>query len=441
MVPRLRHFCVLLFTSLPLVAAAASGAEPVMFRRDAAHRANYEVAPIRHAPRVKWKTALAGEVYSSPVAVDGVAYVGGAHNRFYAIDLATGKIRWQAETLGAASSSPAVADGVVYFGDASGRFHALDARTGAERWVHTVIGEHVYGACGLGGAPRRKKYYEDNFDVFLSSPVIVGDTVYYASGNGAIFALDRASGTPRWSCVTDDSIHCAPAVADGRLYVGGWDTYFYCLDAQTGALVWKFQTGDDPENHNQVGILSAPVVADGTVYFGCRDAHLYALDAATGALRWKHEHHGSWVIASPVIVGDLVCYTTSDSRQFLALDRHTGEIRHELPTRSWSFSSAVAAGDVVYFGTYAGDLNAFDTATGRLLWTWQTDAAKRDRFHLLDAQGACNPGPTIFANYDPENLVAVLEKLHSLGGILGTPFPCGDCLLVPTVDGFLYALE
>jgi hypothetical protein len=51
------------------------------------------------------------------------------------------------------------------------------------------------------------------------------------------------------------------------------------------AITWKFQTGDDPQAHNHVGIQGSPVVADNTVYFGCRDSFVYALDAASGALK------------------------------------------------------------------------------------------------------------------------------------------------------------
>lgn len=439
MILRCRHPMRLLGSVL--LVSAASAAEPVMYRGNAAHRANYEAAPIERPPRVKWKTALAGEVFSSPVVADGVAYVGSNHNRFYAIDVETGKIRWAMETLGAVNSSPAVADGVVYFGDFSGRFTALDAKTGTLKWVYRVHGERLFGAYGYSWAKRRKKYYADYCDVFLSSPTIVGDTVYYASGNGAVFALERGTGERKWNFATDDVIHTSPAVADGRLFVGGWDSYFYCLDAATGELLWKRKTGDDPEHHNAVGILSAPVVEGDTVYFGCRDAHLYALDVAKGTVRWKKQHGSSWVIASPVIVGDLICYQTSASLQFLALDKRTGETTYELRNRSWAFSSPVAAEHMVYFGTFAGDLNAFDTRTGKLRWVWQTDAARRNEHGFLDRFGAFDLNATAFAEWDPERMVEHLEKMYSVGGIVGTPLPHEDVILVPTTDGFLYALK
>ena len=51
------------------------------------------------------------------------------------------------------------------------------------------------------------------------------------------------------------------------------------VDAGTGALKWKFATGDDVE--------SSPAVSPdgGTVFVGSDDSNLYAVDASTGARR------------------------------------------------------------------------------------------------------------------------------------------------------------
>ena len=90
----------------------------------------------------------------------------------------------------------------------------------------------------------------------------------------------------KWTFRTGGAVISTPAVADGTLYIGSWDSYFYALDAASGRQRWRFKTGEDPNINNQVGIQSSAVVADGVVYFGCRDSHLYALDAASGAKRW-----------------------------------------------------------------------------------------------------------------------------------------------------------
>jgi eukaryotic-like serine/threonine-protein kinase len=89
--------------------------------------------------------------------------------------------------------------------------------------------------------------------------------------------LDAASGNLKWKFQTGDVVHASPAIADGTVFIGSWDSYFYALDAATRKEKWRFKTGEDPDIHNQVGIQSSAVVADEVVYFGCRDSNLYAL--------------------------------------------------------------------------------------------------------------------------------------------------------------------
>ena len=52
------------------------------------------------------------------------------------------------------------------------------------------------------------------------------------------------------------------------MFVGSWDNYLYALDAATGALRWRYQTG---------GVLLARGERDdATVFVGSYDKHLYA---------------------------------------------------------------------------------------------------------------------------------------------------------------------
>ena len=52
--------------------------------------------------------------------------------------------------------------------------------------------------------------------------------------------------------------------------MGSNDRYVYALDASTGNLVWRYETGDQVYS-------SSPEVADGVVYVGSNDAYVYAL--------------------------------------------------------------------------------------------------------------------------------------------------------------------
>ena len=163
-----------------------------------------------------------------------------------------------------------------------------------------------------------------------------------------------------------------------RCIFGSWDSWFYAVDAATGKEKWRFHGGEDALIHNQVGFQSSPAVVDGVVYTGCRDSNVYALDAATGQEKWRVNNQGSWVNSSPAVAGGKVYFGTSDSSLFHAVDAATGKPVFKQQLKAYVFSSPSVAGDVVYLGILNGTMEARDRDTGELLWTFQTEASKRE---------------------------------------------------------------
>ncbi len=116
-------------------------------------------------------------------------------------------------------------------------------------------------------------------------------------GGGSVRALDTRSGAERWTFFADGPVRFAPVAAGGKVYAGSDDGYLYCLDAQTGAVAWKFRGAPtDRPDRRQLGnghlvsfwpVRGGPVVVEGVVYFGAGiwptfGVFLHALDAKTG---------------------------------------------------------------------------------------------------------------------------------------------------------------
>jgi tetratricopeptide (TPR) repeat protein len=59
----------------------------------------------------------------------------------------------------------------------------------------------------------------------------------------------------------------SPTVADGKVYIGSIEGVIHCLDAETGEVLWTYQTGGE--------IRSAPAVVDGKVLISSTDGKLY----------------------------------------------------------------------------------------------------------------------------------------------------------------------
>ncbi len=340
----------LILTAVPTLVASAP---PAMFRGDAAHTGVYPGPGLRNL-KLEWRVCTGGKVRSTPVVADGVVLFGSGDGKLYALDAATGGIRWTASLGGPVTSSPAVSGDTVLVVADDGRLQALDLATGAAKWA-TAAGPRVPYVQNEGD-PR-------SWDFYASSPVVAGDMAVYGGRDGAVHAVDIASGSELWSFTTGGAVRATPAVAGGVVFAGGMDGILYALDAATGKERWRFDTSGNtyfPRGEVQ----SSPAIADGTVVFGARDGFLYALDAATGKERWRSDHQGSWVITSPAVTHGLVIAGSSDGEFVQAVELATGKERWRYDTHARVFSSPAVAGGLAYLGTWDGTLLGIDLRSG-----------------------------------------------------------------------------
>jgi outer membrane protein assembly factor BamB len=238
--------------------------------------------------KVQWKRKIGTLNASSPAYANG---------RLFAVNLEPqqalaiephkhgSKVLWRHPLPGRSESSPLVHGGKVIFGCESGDIFALDEKTGKTKWtVHT--GGPVKGALAF-----------DDGDVFADN---------YA---GEIYAIDAGNGDVKWTAHTQGGgflrgggVYSTPAVAWGRVYLGGLDGRVYSFVEKTGELAWSQSTGAE--------VYPSPAAAETphsppTVYLGSQDKHFYALDAKTGEIRWQHPV-GGVVLGSSSVVGETV---------------------------------------------------------------------------------------------------------------------------------------
>jgi len=116
--------------------------------------------------------------------------------------------------------------------------------------------------------------------------------------DGALLALDGATGEERWRFYTEGPIRVAPATDGERVFAGSEDGRLYALDL-SGRLLWTFRGG--PSTRRILGherLISAwpvsarPLAAGGRVYvvsgyWPIDGVFVHALDAATGKPAWS----------------------------------------------------------------------------------------------------------------------------------------------------------
>src|SRR5438270_13221448 len=122
----------------------------------------------------------------------------------------------------------------------------------------------------------------------LTSPAYANDAGMFR-GDAAHSGVYDAPGVPtftkvKWKFHTNSRVMSSPAVVGGTLFIGSNDHNLYAIDAESGTVQWKFKTGSR--------VTSSPAVAEGVAYFGSFDGNFYAVDVATGKEKWKFQTGG-----------------------------------------------------------------------------------------------------------------------------------------------------
>ncbi len=172
-----------------------------------------------------------------------------------------------------------------------------------------------------------------------------------------------AAGTVLWTFQTGDAVWSSPTVTDGVVYFGSDDKSVYAIDTTTQKLRWKFTTGGIVRSH--------PAATEGVVYVSSDDGTLHALDIATGTEKWKADL-GSANIPARGELGSGYDYQQS--------------------------SPAVANG-MVYVGSGAGEVDAFDALTGQRIWQFMATSRVRSSPTVVDG--------TLFIGDGNSNLYAL----------------------------------
>jgi outer membrane protein assembly factor BamB len=429
------------FAALMLLGTVATGFAQNTFHGNNARSGVYDSPGPKQLAGVKWTFKAGGPVVASPAIAAGVVYIAAWDGHLYAIDQETGKEKWNFKSSMPIASSPAVVSDALYFVSSAGSLVALDLKTGQPKWVYAIEYERKFEARNLHGYPSAAQTIPDAWDLFTSSPAVANGKVYFGGGDGNVYAIDAQTGAVLWKFATKDVVHSSPAVVNNVVYIGSWDSYLYAIDADTGQEKWSFKSGEDNSIHNQVGFQSSPAVVDGTVYIGCRDAHVYAIDAATGHKKWDYPTNKSWVIGTPAVRDGMVYVGTSDSSRFMALDAKTGRLRFDFKAGAYMFSSAALAGDLAYVGDHNGRFYAIDAKAGKLVWEFQTEASKKDPLKVLHPDGTLNQGAfsPIFGDFEDMYLDAY--RFISIGSIVSSPVVDKGIVYFGSMDGNLYALQ
>jgi outer membrane protein assembly factor BamB len=376
--------------------------------------------------------------------------------------------------IGSLSTVPLIVGEDVFLQGGTGTVAALDRASGAVVW-----------STGPGG-----------FNIGPFGVAVGYDKVFALAGSIGVQAVDSATGEHLWDTqlTPNDTtgIDIQPVVADGLviastvpisvsgIYAPGDRGVIYALDAETGDVVWEFDTVDGdlwghPEVNSGGGAWYPPVVdlERRRVYVGVANPapfpgtaefpngssrpgdNLYtnsivALDLDTGELDWFHQvtPHDIFdrdqvhTLMADLDDGTQVIVSAGKSGVMVGLDPDDGTVRWETPVGVHDNDDLAELDGPTFVnpGTYGGILTPPATADG-VVYAGTVDAATElqpDETAYFGAPLGTEDGEVTAVDADTGE---VLWETDVPGDPLGGTAVVNDLVLTALMDGTLLALD
>jgi outer membrane protein assembly factor BamB len=339
-----------------------------------------------HAPQCDPETL---GITSSAAIVNGMIFVAGGDDAFYALDANTLAVIWR-KSLGDNSesggyygwSSPSVAGGRVLQGVASncdkpfvqGRLEALDPFTGKEMAVARFVGDGAVGS-GIWTSPAVDLQNGKVYVTTASGPDFFDGIGYSILRlDLATLALEDMWKVDPIEAAWDADWGSSPTLftdKDGKQLVGAGhkDGHYYAFlrsDLSSGP-VWTAEVAQQGEIPQQGDGTLSTAAFDGTrLYVGGgtppdpadmeAQGSVVALDPANGAVLWRQAFPGP-VIAPVSTVNGVVFAAGGNLVE--ALDAASGKVLWSYRTDAPMYGGIAIAGDAIFVGDLSGTLYAF----------------------------------------------------------------------------------
>lgn len=198
-----------------------------------------------------------------------------------------------------------------------------------------------------------------------ATPALIDDRVYVFTRQGdeeVILCLNAGDGAEIWRSAyaapalsgpsaRHPGTRSSPAVAEGKVVALGATGVLSCLDAETGAVAWRLETGPTPRFYTS----SSPLIVDGLaiVQIGSEESGgVLAYDLASGEIRWQWmgegPQHSSPVLMEVDGVRQVVAMT---SASVVGLGLADGALLWQVPFvpqgRAYNAATPIVSGDTV----------------------------------------------------------------------------------------------
>ncbi|MBE3125972.1 MAG: PQQ-binding-like beta-propeller repeat protein [Acidobacteria bacterium] len=274
-----------------------------------------------------------GTVVGQPRARDGIVYFATREGFLTAVVVPARQILWRFKADHSISASPELGEDHILFRDNENVIYVLDFK--GSLVLKKQLGEDVTsairenrGRMNFGTSSGKVIALDLSVDgeqlweftatapasAITAGQVFSGDLVILGAADGRLLALDH-TGKPVWEFAATGTITADPVEADGRLYFGTENRFFYCLNAATGKKIWARRLQGAPLHPALIhGRRLAVPASNSVVYFLSRQGG--------SILSW--EVVPSRIVHEIVIAGSLIL-VSSAAPDLVALDFSTGK--------------------------------------------------------------------------------------------------------------------
>jgi outer membrane protein assembly factor BamB len=250
-----------------------------------------------HKPRFGWTMAM------GPVSVNADrVYVKPDYAGIYSLNAKTGDVVWRlSEKHNYYSTSNMSVFNNTGYTSQQAYYAAVDLQSGKFLW-----NKKIKSCRGM------------------SAPTRYGDRLYIPH-RAILRAVNPDTGDEIWQTKLSPIMTQSPGMAvekDGRVFATCGDG-IYGLDAQTGKQIWKVTTNESKlfigNKFQSIANSSSPAVSGDYVYVGSDNGTFYCIEAATGKVAWRY-YIGVPIKSSPAISGNMVVVSAFDGNVYAFVD-------------------------------------------------------------------------------------------------------------------------
>jgi outer membrane protein assembly factor BamB len=304
--------------------------------------------------------------------------------------------------------------------------------------VKTTLAVHKLWSSNVGGGGEKLRLALDLAEV--------DGTLYAASHDGEVVALDPANGRKRWETDTKIELSAGPGAGGGLVAVGTNGGRLLALDASSGKERWRVQLSGE--------VLAAPLVTGDVVVVRTVDGRLHARAATDGKELWSVEDLVPRLTlrgTSPPILAEDSVICGFDSGKVMSVGLGDGTTRWQAQVSSPRGRSELerladvdaavrVSGADVYAVGYQGRVAMISLDSGQIWWARDLSSYRGLALDGDQLYVATSEGDVVALARRDGSVVWQQQSLKRRG--LGAPAVTdGGVVVVGDYDGYLHFMD